>query len=81
VLRRDDRALGPQQLGEHGELLAGQGNVPAVAEHLVSGEVEADAGAGQQRRRRRSAPPAERQHAGRQLGEREGLREVVVGAQ
>ena len=39
------RAVGPQQLGEDRELLAGQRHVPAVPEDLPAVRVEQDAGA------------------------------------
>jgi hypothetical protein len=78
---RDRHAVGAQEFSEGGELLAGQGNVPAVAVHLAAVGVEPDAGALQDRWGGRPDPPAQRHHPGGQFGKSERLGQVVVRAE
>jgi hypothetical protein len=80
-LGRHDRALGPQQLLQHQELLVAQAERAAVAGRLAAGRVEPDAVPLQHRRGGPVRPAGQRANPGDQLGQGERLGQVVVGAQ
>lgn len=80
LFRGDDGTLAAQQHLQDGELLGRELDFLAVAEHLSAVRVELDAGALQDGRQRHARTASEGTHACRQLAEREGLGQIVVGA-
>ena len=81
LLGGDDGAVGAEQQLEHGELLRGQLEQAAAAARDPLRRVEAEVALREQRRQRRLRAAGERADPRDQLGERERLRQVVVGAE
>ena len=77
---REHVARVPHQSLEQRELLRGQLDLHAAASDLAAGRVEAQVPDLEHRGPFRPAAPGERAKPGVQLGERERLHEVVVGA-
>ena len=77
----DDTAFGGDEHLEHGELLAGQRDVAAVAVDLAAERIQPQAGDLSHRRPVVGAPAVERSEPEHELLELERLGEVVVGAE
>ena len=81
LLGADDAAFGGDEDFEHGELLAGQRDVAAVAVDLAAERIQPQAGDLAHGRPVVRAPAVERSEAEHELLELERLGEVVVGAE
>jgi hypothetical protein len=81
LLGADDRAIGRHQYLEHPEFLLGQVDEVAAADDLTPRRVECQPAPGENRRQGGTRPASERAHARDQLGKRERLGQVIVGAQ
>ena len=81
LLGGDGRAVGGEQHLEHAELLRAQRQQAAAAARDPLRRVEADVALREHRRQRRLRAAGERADPRDELGERERLRQVVVGAE
>ena len=81
LLGADDAAFGSDEHFEHGELLAGERDVAAVAVDLAAERIQPQTRDLSHRRPVVRAPAVERSETEHELLELEGLGEVVVGAE